>query len=84
MIRPISTSPPRGCCTCPPTRSGSRSTGTARPGIVGTLAEVAGIVARYQEAGADELIMPDFMLGSLAEKKETCDLFMTEVAPAFR
>ncbi|MGH3156413.1 MAG: hypothetical protein ACRDNF_07565 [Streptosporangiaceae bacterium] len=45
---------------------------------------MAGIVARYQEAGADELIMPDFMLGSLAEKKETCDLFMTEVAPAFR
>jgi F420-dependent oxidoreductase-like protein len=55
-----------------------------RPMIVGTPAEVAGIVARYQEAGADELIVPDFTLGTLAEKKETCDLFMAEVAPAFR
>jgi F420-dependent oxidoreductase-like protein len=55
-----------------------------RPMIVGTPAEVAGIVARYQEAGADELIVPDFTLGTLAEKKDTCDLFMAEVAPAFR
>ena len=31
-----------------------------RPVIVGTPAEVADIVARYQEAGADELIIPDF------------------------
>jgi F420-dependent oxidoreductase-like protein len=54
------------------------------PVIAGTPSEVAGIVARYQEAGADELIVPDFTLGSLASKKDTCDLFMTEVAPAFR
>jgi F420-dependent oxidoreductase-like protein len=55
-----------------------------RPVIVGTPAEVAGIVARYQEAGAGELIVPDATLGSLARKKDTCDLFMQEVAPAFR
>jgi F420-dependent oxidoreductase-like protein len=54
------------------------------PVIAGTPDEVAGIVARYQEAGADELIVPDFTLGSLARKKDTCDLFMTEVASAFR
>jgi F420-dependent oxidoreductase-like protein len=54
------------------------------PTIVGTPAEVAGIVARYQEAGADELIIPGFNLGSAARSKDTCDLFMTEVAPAFR
>jgi F420-dependent oxidoreductase-like protein len=59
----------------------------AQPGsavIVGTPAEVTDIVGRYREAGADELIVPDFTLGSLARKKDTCDLFMTEVAPAFR
>lgn len=54
------------------------------PVIAGTPAEVADIVARYQEAGADELIVPDSTLGSMARKKETCDLFMKEVAPAFR
>jgi F420-dependent oxidoreductase-like protein len=59
----------------------------ARPGqpvIAGTPAEVADIVARYRDAGADELIVPDFTLGPMARKKDTCDLFMQEVAPAFR
>jgi F420-dependent oxidoreductase-like protein len=55
-----------------------------RPAIVGTPDEVAEIVARYRDSGADELIVPDFTLGSLSRKKETCDLFMQEVAPAFR
>jgi alkanesulfonate monooxygenase SsuD/methylene tetrahydromethanopterin reductase-like flavin-dependent oxidoreductase (luciferase family) len=55
-----------------------------RPAIVGTPDEVAEIVARYRDAGADELIVPDSTLGSMARKKETCDLFMQEVAPAFR
>jgi F420-dependent oxidoreductase-like protein len=54
------------------------------PVIVGTPAEVADIVARYREAGADEIIIPDFTLGSKARKKDTCDLFMVEVASAFR
>jgi len=55
-----------------------------RPAIIGTPSEVAEIVARYRDAGADELIVPDFTLGSMARKKDTCDLFMQEVAPAFR
>ena len=55
-----------------------------RPAIIGTPGEVAGIVARYQEAGADEIIVPDDTLGPMARKKDTCDLFMQEVAPAFR
>jgi F420-dependent oxidoreductase-like protein len=55
-----------------------------RPAIVGTPDEVTEIIARYRDSGADELIVPDFTLGSLARKKETCDLFMQEVAPAFR
>jgi len=45
---------------------------------------VAEIVGRYQEAGADELIVPDFTLGKMARKNDTCDLFMQEVAAAFR
>src|SRR5215831_4054531 len=59
----------------------------AQPGppvIVGTPAEVAEIVARYRDAGADELIIPDHTLGSMARKKDTCDLFIEQVAPAFR
>jgi F420-dependent oxidoreductase-like protein len=55
-----------------------------RPVIVGTPAEVADIVGRYREAGARELIIPDFTLGSLTRAKDTCDLFIEEVAPAFR
>ena len=55
-----------------------------RPAIIGTPSEVADIVARYRDAGADELIVPDFTLGSMARKKDTCDLLMAEVAPAFR
>jgi F420-dependent oxidoreductase-like protein len=63
---------------------GKREAAAGRPAIVGTPDEVAGIVARYRDAGADELIVPDFTLGSMARKKDTCDLFMQEVAPAFR
>jgi F420-dependent oxidoreductase-like protein len=54
------------------------------PVIVGTPAEVADIVARYREAGADELIIPDNTLGSMSRKKDTCDLFMQEIAASFR
>jgi F420-dependent oxidoreductase-like protein len=52
--------------------------------IVGTPAEVADVVARYREAGAGELIVPDFTFGPVARVKDTCDLFMQEVAPSFR
>lgn len=52
--------------------------------IAGTPAEVTDIVGRYAQAGADELIVPDFTMGSLASKKDTCDLFLQDVASAFR
>jgi F420-dependent oxidoreductase-like protein len=54
------------------------------PVIVGTPAEVTEIVARYRDAGADEFIVPDSTLGSMARKKDTCDLLIELVAPAFR
>ena len=55
-----------------------------RPGIVGTPAEVTDIVAAYKASGCDELIIPDFTMGNLVRAKDTCDLFITEVAPNFR
>jgi F420-dependent oxidoreductase-like protein len=61
-----------------------RQAQSRQPVIAGTPSEVADIVARYQDAGADELIVPDITLGPMARKKDTCDLFMEEVAPAFR
>jgi F420-dependent oxidoreductase-like protein len=53
------------------------------PVIVGTPAEATEIVARYAEAGADELIVP-VSAGSGAQQKETCDLFIEQVAAALR
>jgi F420-dependent oxidoreductase-like protein len=54
------------------------------PVIIGTPEQVAEVIAAYEAAGADELIIPDFTLGSGARKKDTCDLFIEEVAAAFR
>jgi F420-dependent oxidoreductase-like protein len=61
-----------------------RQPGGRHPVIVGTPAEVTEIVARYADAGADELIVPDFTLGSGARQIETCDMFIEQVAVAFR
>jgi F420-dependent oxidoreductase-like protein len=61
-----------------------RQTSPGPPRIVGTPGEVADIVARYREAGADELIVPDFTFGSAARAKDTYDLFIQQVAPSFR
>ncbi len=49
----------------------------SRPMIVGNASEVQDIVAAYQEAGVDELIIPDFNLGS--RRIETLDKFKQEV-----
>ncbi len=62
---------------------GHRLTAPGRA-IVGTPGEVGEIVGRYRDAGADELIVPDTTLGPLVSAKETCDLFMAEVAAHFR
>jgi len=61
-----------------------RESVTGRAAIIGTPSEVTDIIGQYREAGADEIIVPDFTLGSVARTKDTCDLFMTEVAAAFR
>lgn len=52
----------------------------AQAAIIGTVDEVRETVARYTAIGVDELIVPDFTLGPMAQKLATLDRFMTEVA----
>jgi F420-dependent oxidoreductase-like protein len=61
-----------------------RESDIGRAAIIGTPAEVTDILRRYREAGADEIIVPDWTMGSVERTKDTCDLLMAEVAPAFR
>lgn len=48
--------------------------------IIGTPEEVRAIVADYEAAGVNELIVPDFTLGPREQKIATLDRFITEVA----
>lgn len=64
--------------------SDKRNMTLGNPVIVGTPSEVTEIVSRYAAAGAQELIIPGFTLGPASRSKETCDLFINEVAPNFR
>jgi len=52
--------------------------------IIGTPGEVTDVIGRYRDAGADELIIPDFTMGTMSSRKDTCDLFMQEVAAQLR
>lgn len=51
--------------------------------ITGTTAEVVDIVGAYREAGVDELIIPDFTLGTGEQRRERLDAFRSEVAVHF-
>ena len=57
-----------------------RGAGIERPSIIGDVAEVRDIVAQYEAIGVDELIVPDFTLGSGDQKRATMDTFISEVA----
>ena len=57
---------------------------TGQPIIAGNVAEVRDIVLAYQAAGVDELIVPDFTLGSGSRKLATLDQFIKEVASVAR
>jgi len=57
-----------------------RNSNLERAHIIGTPEEVRDIVAEYEAIGVDELIVPDFTLGSGARKIATLDLFIKEVA----
>ncbi len=64
--------------------AGKRDSDVGRASVVGNPAEVTEIIGRYADAGADEFIIPDFTLGSMPRRKDTCDLFIEQVAPSFR
>ncbi|MGK2928321.1 MAG: TIGR03560 family F420-dependent LLM class oxidoreductase [Acidimicrobiales bacterium] len=51
--------------------------------MIGTPPQLTEIVAAYRDAGVDELIIPDFNLGSGQQRVEILDRFMTEVAGNF-
>jgi F420-dependent oxidoreductase-like protein len=55
-----------------------------RAAVGGTPKRLAEVVARYAEAGLDELIVPDFTFGPLPRKLDVMDTLATEVFAAFR
>jgi F420-dependent oxidoreductase-like protein len=61
-----------------------RSRSVGRPTIIGTPDEVVEIVAAYEDAGVDELIIPDFNLRDPQSKRDTMDMFMERVVAVAR
>lgn len=60
---------------------GMRDRNMAQAAIIGSPAEVRDIVAQYEAAGVDELIVPDFTLGaSFEQKTAVLDTFIHDVA----
>ncbi|MFT7654744.1 MAG: F420-dependent oxidoreductase-like protein [Limisphaerales bacterium] len=57
-----------------------RSRDLGRPSIIGNSSEVRDIVAEYEAAGVDEIIIPDFTMGKTPQKIATMDKFIQEVA----
>ncbi|MDZ7670971.1 MAG: TIGR03560 family F420-dependent LLM class oxidoreductase [Gammaproteobacteria bacterium] len=52
----------------------------AQPSLIGTPAEICGLVQAYEALGVDELIVPDFTLGGREQKLATLDTFIKDVA----
>lgn len=63
---------------------GMRSRDIGRPKIVGNASEVREIVQAYRDAGVAELVVPDFTLGPMPQKRATLDRFIEEVAAPLR
>jgi F420-dependent oxidoreductase-like protein len=51
-----------------------------QPKIAGSVEQVREIVRAYQQIGVNELIVPDFTLGPMPQKKATLDRFIRDVA----
>jgi F420-dependent oxidoreductase-like protein len=60
-----------------------RETDIGRAAIIGTPSEVVDIVGAYRDAGVDELIVPDFTIGTGSRRTDTLDRFKEEVAIHF-
>lgn len=61
-----------------------RSRDIGRVAAVGNPREMIDLMGSYVEAGADEFIVPGFNLTDRARRRDICDLFIEEVAPALR
>lgn len=57
-----------------------RGANLAQPSLIGTPAEIRGLVQAYAALGVDELIVPDFTLGGHEQKLATLDTFINDVA----
>ncbi len=55
-----------------------------RPVVAGTVAQVAEMVAGWRDAGVDEVIVPDMVLGRGHAKLDAMDELIEHVAPDFR
>jgi F420-dependent oxidoreductase-like protein len=58
----------------------TRNADMQQPHLIGTPDEIKDIVAEYEAAGVDELIVPDFTMGGREQKLETMDTFILQVA----
>ena len=62
-----------------------RARASARPVLGGSNDDIKRTVQAYVDAGVDEIIIPDFTLGSNAfQRTEQMDRFIEEIVPEFR
>jgi F420-dependent oxidoreductase-like protein len=54
------------------------------PSVDGSAAEMQDMLGRYEQAGVDEFILPDWNLGTGAARRDVMDRFLGEVAAPFR
>lgn len=55
-----------------------------RPAVAGSLDRIAESVAAWRDAGVDEVIVPDFTLGTGSRRADAYDAILEGVAPQFR
>lgn len=56
----------------------------ARPAVAGTAERIAETVGAWRDVGVDEVIVPDFTLGTGSQRADALDTIIEHVAPAFR
>jgi len=56
----------------------------ARPAVGGTVDRLAEVVSGWRDAGVDEVIIPDFVLGRGAQKLDAYDAIAAGVVASFR
>ena len=55
-----------------------------RPAVGGAAERLVEAVQGWADVGVDEVIVPDFTLGTGAQRLEALDLIIEQVAPNFR